>query len=295
MGSRVPREKPAAWYRFNIGDFNATIVSDGELTFESCTSEFPEAPVAEVSKLLDREFLPNAPLVLQENALVLDTGKRVILFDTGFGEVPLFGTASGQLPKNLLKAGIKPEDIDTVILTHIHPDHAWGLTNAEGRKTFPNAEVFVSKTDFDFWTDEAKVNDENMGAFVQGARKAILPYKDRLTLIEKNGEFLPGISALSFPGHTLGHTSYLIQSGGQAFLNLGDICHHYALLFPNPRWKYKWDIDADMAVQSRLKCFDMAASEKLTLLGFHFPFPGIGGIQREGQGFRYVPRHMSMV
>jgi glyoxylase-like metal-dependent hydrolase (beta-lactamase superfamily II) len=295
MGARVPREKPAAWYRFNIGDFNATVVSDGELTFESCTSEFPEAPVDEVNRLLDREFLPNAPMVLQENALVLDTGKRVILFDTGFGEVPMFGTASGQLPKNLVKAGIKPEDIDTVILTHIHPDHAWGLTNAEGKKTFPNAEVFVSKTDFDFWTDESKVNDENMGAFVQGARKAILPYKDRLNLIEKNGEFLPGISALSFPGHTLGHTSYLIQSGNEAFLNLGDICHQYALLFPYPRWKYKWDIDADMAVQSRLKCFDMAATDNLTLLGFHFPFPGIGHIRREGEGFRYVPRHMSLV
>lgn len=295
MGSRVSVERPAAWYRFNIGDFNATIVSDGELTFESCTSEFPEAPVEEVNRLLDREFLPNAPLVLQENALVLDTGKRVILFDTGFGEVPLFGTASGQLPKNLVKAGIKPEDIDTVILTHIHPDHAWGLTTAEGKKTFPNAEVFVSKTDFDFWTDETKVDDENMGAFVQGARKAILPYKGRLNLIEKNGEVLPGISALSFPGHTLGHTSYLIQSGNEAFLNLGDICHHYALLFPYPRWKYKWDVDADMAVQSRLKCFDMAVADNLTLLGFHFPFPGIGRIRREGEGFRYVPRHMSLV
>lgn len=295
MGARISREKSPAWYRFSIGDFNATIVSDGELTFESCTSEFPEAPAAEVQKLLDREFLPNAPLVLQENTLVLDTGKRVILFDTGFGEVPLFGTASGQLPKNLVKAGIGLEDIDTVILTHIHPDHAWGLTNAEGKKTFPNAEVFVSRTDFDFWTDENKVNDENMGAFVQGARKAILPYKDRMTLIEKDGEVLPGITALSFPGHTLGHTSYLIQSGGDSFLNLGDICHHYALLFPNPRWKYKWDIDADLAVQSRLKCFNMAVDKNLTLIGFHFPFPGVGSIRREGEGFRYVPKHMSFV
>jgi glyoxylase-like metal-dependent hydrolase (beta-lactamase superfamily II) len=295
MGVRISKEKSPAWYRFSIGDFNATIVSDGELTFESCTSEFPEAPVDQLQKLLDREFLPNAPLVLQENCLVLDTGKRVILFDTGFGEVPLFGTASGQLPKNLIKAGIKPEDIDTVVLTHIHPDHAWGLTNAEGKKTFPNADLFVSKIDFDFWTDETKVNDENMGAFVQGARKAILPYKDRLNLIEKDGEVFPGITALSFPGHTLGHTSYLIQSGNDSYLNLGDICHHYGLLFPNPRWKYKWDIDADMAVQSRLKCFNMAVDKKLTLIGFHFPFPGIGSILRDGEGFRYVPKHMSLV
>lgn len=294
MSSRIPRDQSPAWYRFNIGDFNATIVSDGELTFESCTSEFPEAPAAEVNKLLENEFLPDAPMVLQENCLVLDTGKRVILFDTGFGEVPLFGTASGQLPKNLVKAGIKPEDIDTVILTHVHPDHAWGLTTAEGKKTFPNAELFVSKVDFDFWTDESKINDENMGAFVQGARKAIFPYKERLTLIEKDGEFLPGISSFSFPGHTLGHTSYLIQSAGESFLNLGDICHHYALLFPNPQWKYKYDIDADLAVASRQKCFEMAEAENLTLIGFHFPFPGIGRIRRDGRGFRYVPRHMHL-
>ena len=293
---RMPLEKPAAWYRFKIGDFVASVVSDGELTFESATGEFPAAPEDEVLRTLDREFLPNAPMVLQENSLVLDTGNKLVLFDTGFGPVPMFGVDSGQLQKNMAAAGIRPEDIDVVILTHAHPDHAWGLTDIEGNKVYPNAELFISKRDFDFWTDESKLSDENAGAFVKGARKNILPYRERLHFIEEDGEVLPGISSLWTPGHTVGHTTFIIESGGETFLNLGDICHHYALLFPNPRWEYLYDTDSKQAVELRLRIFDMAATDKMTLLGYHFPFPGVGRVTREKhESYRYVPKHMSFV
>ena len=293
---RMPPEKPAAWYRFRIGDFSAAVVSDGELTFESATGEFPAAPADEVHRLLDREFLPNAPMVLQENCLVLDTGDKLVLFDTGFGPVPMFGKDSGQFLRNLAAAGIRPDDIDIVILTHSHPDHAWGLVDKAGNKVFPNADLFMSRKDFEFWTDEAKLTDEGAGTFVKGARRAILPYRDRLHLIEKDTEVLPGISSLWTPGHTVGHTTFVIESGGETFLNLGDICHHYALLFPNPRWEYLYDTDSKQAVQSRLRIFDMAATDQMTLLGYHFPFPGIGRITREKhESYRYVPSHMSFV
>jgi len=293
---RMPLDKPAAWYRFWIGDFVATVVSDGELTFPSATGEFPEAPQDKLLKTLDREFLQNAPMVLQENCLVLATGDKLVLFDTGFGPVPMFGEDSGQLQKNMKAAGIKPRDIDVVILTHAHPDHCWGLVDASGKKVYPNAELFMSKRDFDFWTDEGKVDDEAAGTFVKGARKNILPYKNRLHFIEEDGEVLPGITAMWTPGHTVGHTTFIIESGGETFLNLGDICHHYALLFPNPRWEYLYDTDSKQAVRSRLKVFDMAETEKMTLLGYHFPFPGVGHITREKrQSYRYVPRHMSFV
>lgn len=293
---RMPHEKPAAWYRFKIGDFVAAVVSDGELTFESATSEFPKAPEETVLRALDREFLPNAPMVLQENCLVLDTGDKLVLFDTGFGPVPMFGKDSGHLLENMAAAGIRPVDIDAVILTHAHPDHAWGLVDAAGDKVYPNADLFMSKHDFDFWTDEAKVDDESAGTFVKGARKSILPYRDRLHLIEEDGEVLPGISSVWTPGHTVGHTTYIIQSAGETYLNLGDVCHHYALLFPNPRWEYLYDTDSGQAIESRLKVFEMAEKGKMTLIGFHFPFPGIGHVTREGrESYRYVPKQLSFV
>ena len=235
-------------------------------------------------------------MVLQENTLLLDTGQKLIQFDSGFGQVPLFGTDSGQYPRNLAAAGVNAADIDVVLLTHPHPDHAWGLTDAAGTKSFPNADLYMSKRDFEFWTDEAKLSDPNAGAFVAGAQKAIFPYRDRLHLIQEDGEVLPGISAIATPGHTVGHTSFLIEFAGERLIYLGDVCHHYALLVPNPRWEYLYDSDAKQAVQSRLAMFDRAANERLQLLGYHFPFPGLGRLTREGpESYRYVPTPLTFV
>jgi glyoxylase-like metal-dependent hydrolase (beta-lactamase superfamily II) len=299
MPAPMLRSKPPAWYRFSIGDFEATIVSDGPIVLGSVTSEFPDAPKAEVQALLDRDLLPEDPMVLQQNALVLNTGKRLAIFDTGMGTSTMFGEGSGRMLRNLAAAGIDAGDIDAVILTHPHPDHAWGLVGEGGRRNFPNAEVFLSKVDFDFWTDLDKLNDKSERApapnAIIGARDSLLPYKDRLSFVESGKEAIPGVTAVATPGHTLGHTSYVIQSGGESFINLGDVCHHQALLFPNPQWEYKYDTDPKLAARSRQKVWEMAVADKLRLIGFHFPFPGVGNIVREGAGFRYVPLAMELV
>lgn len=277
------------WYRFNIGDIEATIISDGLLDLGSATDQFPAAPADEITQIMKNEFLPVQPMMLEQNCLVINTGDRLVLFDSGMGADQLFGTQAGRILKNLAAAGIHPADIDDIILTHAHCDHCWGMVADDNSLNFPNAQVHISQADFDFWTDEAKLQaDGFVPKFVAGARKNLLPYRDRMHFVKDGKEVLAGVTALHTPGHTVGHTSYVISSGNSTFLNVGDVVHHYALLFQNPQWEFAFDSDPKVAAQTRLKLFDMASSDQMPMIGYHFPFPGLGHIRREGTAFDYV-------
>lgn len=278
------------WYRFNIGDIEATIISDGLLDLGSATDQFPAAPADEITEIMKSEFLPVKPMMLEQNCLVINRGGRLVLFDSGMGSEKLFGPESGRLLKNLTIAGINPADIDDIVLTHAHCDHCWGMVANDGSLNFPNAQVHISQGDFDFWTDEAKLKaDGFVPKFVAGARKNLLPYRDRMHFVKDGKEVLPGVTAMSTPGHTVGHTSYVISDSDKTFLNVGDVVHHYALLFQNPQWEFAFDSDPKVAAQTRLKLFDMASTDQMPMIGYHFPFPGLGHIRREGKAYDYVP------
>lgn len=299
LGSRTARASvttPAlsqpSWYRFNIGSFEATILSDGLLDLGSAADQFPNADPAEVQQIMDDEFLPMAPMMLEQNAMILNTGDRLVLFDTGMGSTQLFGDDSGRLLANIRSAGYEPDAITDIILTHAHCDHCWGIMADDGTPNFPNADIHISQADFDFWTDEAKLGAEGfVSVFVEGARRNLMPQRDRIFFVEDGQEALPGIQAISTPGHTVGHTSYVITSGDAHYLNIGDVVHHYALLFRNPEWEFAFDTDPAMAARTRVRLYDMAVADQLRLIGYHFPFPGIGNIRRDGDAFRYVPDH----
>lgn len=285
LGVNIP-----GWYRFNIGDIEATIISDGLLDLGSATDQFPAAPADTITEIMKSEFLPVKPMMLEQNCLVLNTGDRLVLFDSGMGSDTLFGPESGRLLKNLEAAGIRPADIDDIVLTHAHCDHCWGMVGDDSSLNFPNAQVYMSQGDFDFWTDEAKLKaDGFVPKFVAGARKNLLPYRDRMHFVQDGKEVIPGITAIHTPGHTVGHMSYVISSGDKTFLNVGDVVHHYALLFQNPQWEFAFDSDPKLAARTRVKLFDMAATEEMPMIGYHFPFPGLGHIRREGDAFDYVP------
>ncbi|MFT4959206.1 MAG: glyoxylase-like metal-dependent hydrolase (beta-lactamase superfamily II) [Paracoccaceae bacterium] len=293
MSAAKLRVRPAAWYRFDIGDFEATVVSDGTLELGDATQLFPNAPKDEVRRLFAAEFLQCDPMVLAENALVLNTGAHLVLFDTGMGTSSLFGPHSGRLLGNMAAAGIDPRDIDTVILTHAHADHTWGLLDDAGQPTFPNASICLSRADFDFWTDEAKLSDPAARPdVVRGSIRCLTGCRDQLRFVVDGEVIVPGITAIATPGHTIGHMSQMIESAGVKMLNLGDVCHQYALVCPNPDWQFHVDYDPVLGVKSRRRMLELAAREQLFVLGYHLPFPGLGHMVHDGDGYRYIPAHM---
>jgi glyoxylase-like metal-dependent hydrolase (beta-lactamase superfamily II) len=287
--------KAPAWYRFKLGDFEATVVSDGTLNLGPAAPHYPKTPKEAVDELLTSRFQSPDALIAHENCLVLNTGDKLILFDSGIGTYKVFGTASGRLANNLAAAGIKPDDIDAIILTHGHIDHLSGIMSDEGKRLFPNAQIVMSQVEHDFWTDEAKTSSTGvMKLLVDSARKNLLPNKDRLVFVQDGKEAVKGVQVISTPGHTPGHTSYLLSSGAQNFVYTGDFVTNPAISLQHPDWTFNFDADPALAFQTRKRVLDMAAQDKLLLIGYHFAFPGIGNVAREGDAYRFVPSNMDV-
>lgn len=286
------------FYRFKHGKAQATVVSDGILPLGEPSAAFLGTTKEEVGKMLTDNFLPPANVVLEQNILVLNTGDKLVLFDTGMGSSPMFGPTTGKMLANLKVAGIDPKDIDAVVATHAHCDHVWGIMGDDGKPNFPNAQIYISQADFDYWTDEAKLQLKDpayMKPFVEGARKNLLPNRDRIVFIKDGQEFLPGIQAMAAPGHTVGHTIFMVTSDGKSMAVTGDLTHHQILLVEKPRIEFAYDTDPKQSANTRVRVLEMLASNKIPLVSYHFPWPGIGHVAKQGEGFRYYPTPMQMV
>ncbi len=285
-----------AFYRFKVGAIEATVVSDGPLPLgEPKPDIFIGLSKEQLGQALTDNFLPTDNVVLQQNALVINTGDRVALFDTGMGASKMLGPDTGRLIANLKAAGIEPKDVDAVVLTHAHPDHCFGLMADDGARNFPNAQIYMAQADFDFWTDEGKLANDAIKAFIAGARKQLLPNRDRMVFVKDGQEFLPGVQAMSAPGHTVGHTVYMIASQGKTMCNAGDIAHHHVVVVESPRLEFAYDTDGKQAVSSRLRVFGMLAARRIPFIAYHFPWPGMGYLAKQGDGYRYFPALMQTV
>jgi glyoxylase-like metal-dependent hydrolase (beta-lactamase superfamily II) len=284
-----------AFYRFKVGAYQAIAVSDGPLQLGPPSADvFIGMSQEDMNKKLHDSFLSTERVALDQNALVINTGNTVVLFDTGLGTNSILGPDTGRLIAGLMAAGIDPKDVDAIALTHAHPDHCWALMGEDGTRNFPNAQIYMAQVDFDFWTDEAKLGNEKLKAFIETTRKQLLPNRDRVVFVKEGQEIIPGIRALAAPGHTVGHTIYMITSDGQSICNVGDIAHHYVLMLDNPRLEFAYDTDGKQAVASRLRVFDMLAATRTLMIAYHFPWPGIGHIAKQGDGYRYFPTPMRM-
>ena len=288
LGTQTPY-----WHRFVLGDAEVTVVSDGPLPLGDPSGTFTGVPKEEVKKMLSDNFLNPDNVVLEQNSPIVNTGDRLILFDTGMGTSKAFGPTTGRQQKSMTEAGIKASDIDAVVCSHAHIDHIGGLVGADDKPLFPNAQVYIAQSDFDFWTDEGKLGSP-LKDFIIHARKNLMPVRDRIVFFRDGQEILPGVTALAAPGHTAGHSIFMVSSKGKSFCFLGDLSHHSVLLLEKPRMEFSYDSDPKQAAASRVKMLDMLAAQKIPVMSYHFAWPGYGHVAKNGDGFRYYPEPMNM-
>jgi glyoxylase-like metal-dependent hydrolase (beta-lactamase superfamily II) len=281
------------FYRFKLGAFEGTIISDGTLPLGKPEENFVGLSKPEMDKQLADNFLGSDNAVLEQNALIINTGDRLVLFDTGMGSLKIFGPTTGKLLNSMKQAGIDPKDIDAVVMSHAHIDHCGGNVADNGTVNFPNAQFYIAQSDYDFWTTESNVPAQ-FKVFWETAVKNLKPVRDRMHFVKDGAEVLPGIHAIAAPGHTVGHTIFMIDSGGKQLCYIGDLAHHPVLLLEKPLTEFKYDTDPKQSAQSRVKQLGMLAEKRIPLLAYHFAWPGIGHVARQGDGFRYFPEAMKM-
>jgi len=282
------------WHRLNLGNAEVTVISDGPLSLGDPKGTFTGVPEDEMRKMLTDNFLSPTSIVLEQNSPIVNAGDKLVLFDTGLGSTKGFGPTTGRQQKSMNEAGIKPADIDAVVFSHAHPDHVGGVVGDDGKPLFPNAQYYMAQSDLEFWTDEGK-NNGPLKDFIAIARKNLLPVRDRIVFYKDGQEFLPGIQAMSAPGHTVGHTIFMITSDGKSLAYLADLTHHPILLLEKPRMEFSYDTDPKQAANSRVKMLEMLAANKIAVMAYHYPWPGVGHVVKNGEGFHYVPQPMTMV
>lgn len=289
---------PPRFSRLKIGDVEVTTLLDGAMggTNAGIQNFFPDSRPEDIAPLRERAFAIEAGLHQPVGAYLINTGRNLAMIDCG-GHSSFIPTTGGTLAA-LRASGYTPEQVDTVLLTHIHPEHALGLSYDGTTRNFPNAEVVVTQIDHQFWTDPAMESRVPQGQrFIEAGRRAIRPYAGRIRTVEmREGlEVIPGVFMVPAPGHTPGHVSFRLTSQNQTMLIWGDIAHQMVIQLARPRWRVGVDVDSAMGVESRVRTLEMLAAERVLMGGVHVPWPGFGRIIRDGEGFLYVPRPAQFV
>lgn len=290
MMSSEPQRRPAS-HRHAVGDAEAVILADGYRTFPLPDSLVVNADRQAVDEALVAAGMPAGEMTIHFNPAAVRIDRRTVLIDTGNGPRAAAeqGSTRGWLPRSMAHAGIAPEDVDTIVISHFHADHINGLIDADAAPAFAHADILVPAPEWDFWIVRSHGDDERLASIADLAREVLGKVEHRIRTFEWGDEIAPGLEAVATPGHTPGHTSFLLTSAGQSLFIQSDVTNNPALFVRNPGWHAAFDIDAEKAETVRRETYDMLAGQGVPVLGFHYPFPCLAKVEGEGEGYRAIP------
>ncbi len=267
---------------FHLGDFTVTTLLDGSLPRDGAKDIFGGgASDEDFAKVSADNFISPEVAQFFFTPTLVNTGSELVLFDTGLGQ--------GGIQSALADAGVTPDQIDVVVITHMHPDHIGGMTTDDA-PTFANARYVTASPEYDFWAAQDAGN--RVGDLVAAK---VTPLAEKMTFVEDGGEVASGITAVAAYGHTPGHTVYHLESNGQRLVLTADLANHYVWSFAHPEWEVRFDMDKAAATASRRNVLGMLAADKVPMIGYHMPFPAAGFVETRGEGFRFVPVSYQMM
>lgn len=271
-GGKAPNSNARS---FKLGGLNVTTLLDGAAPRDDVKALFgADASDEEFAQLSEENFITADAAQFYFTPALVDTGSEKVLFDTGLGR--------GGITKALADAGVTPDQIDVVAITHMHPDHIGGLMT-DGAPTFPNARYVTGRAEYDGWL----ASGDN--PVTQLMARNVTPLADKMSFVEDGDTIAPGLTALGAFGHTPGHMAYRLESDGAQLVLTADLANHYVWSFARPDWGFSFDIDKEAASASRRRVLGMLAADRIPMIGYHMPFPAAGFVEARGDGFRYVP------
>jgi glyoxylase-like metal-dependent hydrolase (beta-lactamase superfamily II) len=286
----TPLEPTTGFYKYKVGDIDVTAVYDGIWRKPHDPAFIKNASVEDTKAALAKAGLTTEFMPIPLTVIVLKIGDKMIMVDSGSG-VGQWQANATNLPANMKAAGIDKSQISTILVSHFHPDHVWGLmekgTNAA---VFPNAELVVNGAEYKWWTDPSRLDKLAPGRKAAGKRIAdVFPTWNNWKQVEDNAEVAPGVRLLAAYGHTPGHSAFLVSSGKEQLMVSNDTMYVPALLAPHPDWEGVYDQDGPMAVATRRKLVDRVIADKMMICGAHFPFPGAGAFVKDGGAYAFTP------
>ncbi|MES0811995.1 MBL fold metallo-hydrolase [Roseibium sp. SCPC15] len=274
--------------RYTVGDFEVNTLLDGAVTVGEPQKTFGMNVDAETFTTHSAEnFIPHDAFKAYFTPTLVNTGQELILFDTGVGEGGR--PARGNMRAALESAGYTPEQVDTVVITHMHPDHIGGLMEG-GAPAFANARYVTGQKEYDFWA----AMDPEANGVTKLMTKNVKPLADKMTFVGDGDSVASGVTVMAAHGHTPGHTIYMLENNGQQLVLAADTANHFVWSLARPDWEVRFDMDKAAAAKTRKDVFGMLAADKVPFVGYHMPFPSVGYVAAEGDGFRYVPASYQM-
>ena len=283
------------FYRYKVGSYECTSINDGARTFPLPDTFVTNVPKAEAAAAAEAAYMPEGMVTVPFNPQLINTGGKLVLIDCGFGGAGFESSqgAVGRTLRNLVAAGVDAGSIDVVLMSHLHPDHTNGIRAADGTLAFANAEIMVPAKDWDFWMNEDNAAKAQSNAMMKNyfanVRKVYAGIEAKVTKYAWDKEVAPGITSVAAPGHTPGHTAFVVASGSSRILLQSDVTNIPEFFLRNPDWHVVYDVDPEQAQATRHRFYDMASAEKALVVGFHFSFPSMGHVEKDGARYRLVP------